>query len=493
MDDDSEHLSVLTRRTSSSQMSSGGIRVGMSQHTSGSNSSQPLTIQRKAILFEEKFEELLYSVRYPDLNVETRVDSEESKAYDAEMARPDSSLFIVFARSKLIPLIYNNITLDADGLWTEFRQLCIDDCICNEAWLDKHQKFSYRKHSLRDTGVNAGTKSMVSKFKDSANENRRELILLWFNIWRYRLRDYIHNSLWHFYADHVESDGNMYSSFKCCKDADIMRTYDMYDPCFQWDYIIGQKQIVLGMNGFVVDDESGTQRVQGWNVPEDPRFIGHPNYLIAPFIFLAWWMKSVRGCLESLGSILSAKHLIFQMNGVDHILEVGRFALDSLYDPAFEDHSFLRNTAVHDLDYLRRVLFHLRLWFSQQRTALRECEAQFLGELYDLDWLIKNVRDFRHRAEIHQFFGFFKGLGTNGDYFFKMFLTWRWDKPVEGGGGPVRTDSFTLRDPEDVSLFFTWLSFAYYAKVSTQISQTYNCLNLELIQYDFVYDTRSPS
>ena len=110
MDNDSEQLSVLTRRTSSSQMSSGGTRVGMSQHSSGSNSSQPLTIQRNAILFEEKFGEMLLSVKYPDLDLETRVDSEENKAYDADMARPDSSLFIVFARSKLIPLIYNNIT-----------------------------------------------------------------------------------------------------------------------------------------------------------------------------------------------------------------------------------------------------------------------------------------------------------------------------------------------------------------------------------------------
>ena len=467
MDNDSEQLSVLTRRSSSSQMSSGGTRVGMSQQSSGSISSQPLTIQRKATLFDEKFGELVYSIKYPDLNVESRVDSEENKAYDDHMKRPDSSLFIVFARSKIIPLIYNNITLDADGIWREFRQLCLDDGICNDAWLDQHATFSHRKH-MKDAGVNAGTKSQLTKFKDTANENKRELIQLWFNIWRYRLRDYIHNSLWHFYADHVESDGNMYSSFKYCKDDDILRTYDMYDPCFQWDYIIGQKQIILGMNGVVVGDDSGTVRVQGWNAPEDPRFIGHPNYFIAPFIFLAWWMKSVRGCLESLRSILSAKHLIFQMDGDDHIMEVGRFGLDSLYDPAFEDHSFLRNTAVHDLDYLRRVLFHLRLLFSQQRTALLECEAQFLGELYDLDWLIKNVRDFRHRAEIHQFFAFFKGLGTNGDFFFKMFLTWRWEKPAEGGC-PVRTDSFTPRDPEDVSLFFTWLSFAYYAKVSTQI------------------------
>ena len=84
------------------------------------------------------------------------------------------------------------------------------------------------------------------------------------------MRDYIHNSLWHFYAEHVESDGNMYSSFKYCKDADILRTYDMYDPCFQWDYIIGQKQIILGMNGVVVCDESGTVQVQGWNAPDDP-------------------------------------------------------------------------------------------------------------------------------------------------------------------------------------------------------------------------------
>ena len=74
------------------------------------------------------------------------------------------------------------------------------------------------------------------------------------------------------------------------------------------------------------------------------RFIGHPNYFIAPFIFLAWWMESVRGCLESLGSILSAKHLTFQMDGDDHIMEVGRFGLDSLYDPAFEDQSLFRNT-----------------------------------------------------------------------------------------------------------------------------------------------------
>ena len=55
MDNDSEQLSVLTRRTSSSQMSSGGTRVGMSQHGSGSMSGQPLTIQRKATLFDEKF------------------------------------------------------------------------------------------------------------------------------------------------------------------------------------------------------------------------------------------------------------------------------------------------------------------------------------------------------------------------------------------------------------------------------------------------------
>ena len=468
MDHDSEQLSVLTRRTSSSQMSSGGSRVGMNQHTSGSISSQPLTIQRNAILFDEKFGEMLYSVKYPDLNVESRVDSEENKAYNDHMKRPDSSSFIVFARSKIIPLIYNNITLDADGLWAEFRQLCLDEGICNVAWLDQHATFSHRKH-MKDAGVNAGTKSLLTKFKDTVNENRRELIQLWFNVWRYKLRDYIHNSLWHFYADYVESDGNMYSSFKYCKDADMLRTYDMYDPCFQWDYIIGQKQIILGMSGVVVGDESETVRVQGWNAPDDPRFIGHPNYFIAPFIFLAWWMKSVRGCLESLGSILSAKHLTFQMDGDDHIMEVGRFGLDSLYDPAFEDHSFLRNTAVHDLDYLRRVLFHLRLLFSQQRTALRECGAQFLGALYDLDWLIKNVRDFRHRAEIHQFFAFFKGLGTNGDCFFKILLTWRWEKPAEGGGCPVRTATFTPRDPEDVSLFFTWLSFAYYAKVSTQI------------------------
>jgi hypothetical protein len=421
MDNDSEQLSVLTRRSSSSQMSSGGTRVGMSQHGSGSMSGQPLTIQRNAILFDGKIEEMFFSVKYPDLNLETRVDSEENKAYDDHMARPDSSLFIVFARSKLIALIYNNITLDADGLWAEFRQLCIDEGICNVAWLDKHEKFSHRKH-LKDAGANAVTKLLVAKFKDSANENRRELIQLWFNIWRYRLRDYIHNSLWHFYADHVESDGNLYPSFKDCHNADILRTYDMYDPCFQWDYIIGQKQIILGMNGDVVCDESGTLQVQGWKAPEDPRFIGHPNYFIAPFKFLAWWMKSVRECLESLESILSAKHLTFQMNGDDHIMEVGRFSLDSLYDPAFEDHSLFRNTAAHDLDYLRRVLFHLRLLFSQQRTALLECEAKFLGELYDLDWLIKNVRDFRHRAEIHQFFAFFKGLGTNGDFSSKCFL-----------------------------------------------------------------------
>ena len=79
MDNDSEQLSVLTRRTSSSQMSSGGTRVGMSQHGSGSMSGQPLTIQRNAILFDGKFEEMLLSVKYPDLNLETRVDSEESE------------------------------------------------------------------------------------------------------------------------------------------------------------------------------------------------------------------------------------------------------------------------------------------------------------------------------------------------------------------------------------------------------------------------------
>ena len=286
MDNDSEQLSVLTRRSSSSQMSSGGTRVGMTQQSSGSSSSQPLTIQRNAILFYEKFAEMSYSVKYPDLNLESRVDSEENKAYNDHMARPDSAVFIVFARSKIIPLIYNNITLDADGIWREFRQLCLDDGICNDAWLDQHATFSHRKH-MKDAGVNAGTKSQLTKFKDTANENKRELIQLWFNIWRYRLRDYIHNSLWHFYAEHVESDGNMYSSFKCCKDADIMRTYDMYDPCFQWDYIIGQKQIILGMSGVVVDDESGRLRVQGWNAPEDRRFIGHPNYFIAPFIFMA--------------------------------------------------------------------------------------------------------------------------------------------------------------------------------------------------------------
>ena len=59
MDNDSEQLSVLTRRTSSSQMSSGGSRVGMSQQSSGSILSQPLTIQWNATLFDEKFGELL--------------------------------------------------------------------------------------------------------------------------------------------------------------------------------------------------------------------------------------------------------------------------------------------------------------------------------------------------------------------------------------------------------------------------------------------------
>jgi hypothetical protein len=164
MDNDSEQLSVLTRRTSSSQMSSGGTRVGMSQHGSGSMSGQPLTIQRNAILFYEKFAEMSYSVKYPDLNVESRVDSEENKAYNDHMARPDSAVFIVFARSKIIPLIYNNITLDADGLWAEFRQLCIDEGICNVAWLDKHEKFSHRKH-LKDAGANGVTKLLVAKLK----------------------------------------------------------------------------------------------------------------------------------------------------------------------------------------------------------------------------------------------------------------------------------------------------------------------------------------
>jgi hypothetical protein len=241
----------------------------------------------------------------------------------------------------------------------------------------------------------------------------------------------------------------------------------MYDPCLQWFFPIGKNQTVLGMQT-TVDETTREQVVKGWTSPAHPEFNGHPNYFIAPLMYLVWWMSKMRECLLSFHDMISGQQFLFQMDGETHELELARFELDGMFDREFEDHGCLTTTAAHTIDYVKKVLFHLNLFYATHKThLLDQFGDKFLQELRKCDFCLRSIQDFRERAEIHQFFGFFRGLGVNSDFFFKLFLAWRWETDLEGFS--FRTDQFTIRDPSDVGNFFTWLSFSFYAKVTTSI------------------------
>jgi len=462
--------SVLTNRSGShsvnSQISSGGTRVAMlpSRTTSGSSISLSSSSQRNPVLFPQKLVEALVTVRYPDLYTDTRNEKQEAEAYDKHMDSIGASEFLVFPRSKLITLIYNDITLDADGLWSDFRQYCVEGGICNDAWLDRHSSFSFRKKNRTGSEESGSAKTLLAKFKDTANESRRDLVMLWFHIWKYRLREHIQNSMWHLNVEYFKADGNLYSCYKDCNDELIFRTNDMYDPCLQWFYPIGQKNVVLGMSEYNIDDTTGSTGITGWTCPTHVGFNGHPNYFIAPFVYLTWWMSIMQECFRSFQEMINAINLVFEMDGEEHQLQLARFDLAELFDPAFEDHDCMTSTAVHSMDYVKKVLFHLGIFYSRYKTQLLAFGDRFLEVMHKCDWCLRSIRDYRHRAEIHQFFGFFKGLGANGDFFFKVFVAWKWTQNAEGV--PSRTEIFTIRDPSDLDKFFTWQTFSYYAKVS---------------------------
>ena len=52
--------------------------------------------------------------------------------------------------------------------------------ICNDAWLDRHEKFSFCKKNRTGSEElgSSGAKTLLAKFKDTANESRRDLVML---------------------------------------------------------------------------------------------------------------------------------------------------------------------------------------------------------------------------------------------------------------------------------------------------------------------------
>ena len=114
-------------------------------------------------------------------------------------------------------------------LWSDFRQYCVEEGICNDAWLERHEKFSFRKKNRTgsEESGSSGSKTLLAKFKDTANESKTDLVMLWFHIWKYRLRDHIQNSMWHLNGEYFKADGNLYSCYKDCDDELIFRTNDM--------------------------------------------------------------------------------------------------------------------------------------------------------------------------------------------------------------------------------------------------------------------------